>query len=141
MVCIDNSLVIFLSITFDQFCEYLLPYKYAEHQELDFWKDSLRKKMIPILNEIHPEAIENNYTYYIASLINERINSKQTPIYLPHEYGYLFYNNILIDNIIFGSCSDYSNMELAYFRANGIPSIGEEFSNRGRNRDGVISKF
>ncbi|WP_106830705.1 discoidin domain-containing protein [Parabacteroides pacaensis] len=123
-------------LTFDQFCEYLLPYKYAEFQQLDYWKDSLYNREAIYLQKKLFGGIDENYSFYVANLINERLRSTLHPYYLPYEYSYLFFNESLLEHIPFGACTDYSNIELAIFRANGVPAVSEMFPNRGRNREG-----
>lgn len=51
-------------LTFSQFCEWLLPYKIAEFQPLDFWRDTLSQMFIEKLSSDIPND-ENYYSPYI----------------------------------------------------------------------------
>ena len=51
-------------LSFPQFCEWLLPYKIAEFQPLDFWRDTLSQMFIEKLSSDIPND-ENYYSPYI----------------------------------------------------------------------------
>ncbi len=90
-------------LTFEEFCEYLLPYKYAEYQQLDNWKDSLYKRESQLLREKMIGGKEDNYAYHIARIITDGLRNSIYPYYMPFEYSYLFYNEALLEKIRYGS--------------------------------------
>ncbi len=63
-------------LTFDQFCEYLLPYKYAELQILDNWRDTLSTKFSDDLDKEPVNDELNESTFHVAQLINSEIRKK-----------------------------------------------------------------
>ncbi len=110
-------------LNFEEFCEYILPYKYGEYQALDDWRDSLCLMFNNSLSKLFVNDETYHSVYHIGKLINQEINEK-TIINLDNKAkkGILFYKAGLIDKIPFGDCVDYTALMLAVMRSHGVPA-------------------
>lgn len=109
-------------LTFDDFCEYLLPYKLTNNQPLDNWRETL----YPLYNgdayklEATCSDYRNNPRAAVC-FINDELKR--------HNHQKLFFNSnavqimratTLIDKP-FGTCTDYAFATAALMRSKGIP--------------------
>ena len=113
-------------LTFDQFCEYILPYKCRELQELDYWRDSLSVKYDSILTVYVSQSDENrNNTLEAAHTVHTEFKERLAIHLLDQRqitstiYPLLSAHNI--DRLAFGLCDDYCVLTLATLRSQGIP--------------------
>ncbi|HCO68370.1 MAG TPA: hypothetical protein DIT04_11530 [Dysgonomonas sp.] len=119
-------------LSFDEFCEYILPYKVTELQNLDYWQDSLYLKYCFLTDNI-PESQHDASIYLRATTVNEHIRDsfkEENTSFADGESrgrGYNLLNASTIDKIPFGLCEDYANMNVAILRSLGIPAIIESF--------------
>lgn len=110
-------------INFDDFCEYLLPYKAEELQPLDNWRTHLRTFHPDHLNELaycdlyrHSAlkaaiTLNNNLWYYMRPTITEE--TIKQPVYR--------WQTRL--RIPVGTCGEYSAISTSIFRSQGIPVV------------------
>lgn len=112
-------------ITFEQFCEYLLPYKVTELQPMDYWKDSLRGRYGRDYDSAPwPPRMEYSMAH-AANVINSTINLRiQERSIVSNTYPLLAASNI--DRLLFGTCDDYSILATAILRSEGIPCFKED---------------
>lgn len=113
-------------LTFDEFCEYLLPYKVEELQLLDNWRKRLKsfhsEKLwnLDRCDEYKTSAFEasktliSSYGAYLQPQVEENIS-----------YPIMKWETIL--KIPFGDCGYYSTIALALLRSNGIP-VASDFT-------------
>ncbi|MDR1114860.1 MAG: transglutaminase-like domain-containing protein [Tannerella sp.] len=111
-------------IDFDDFCEYLLPYKICETQDLDNWRDymsrygdtltlSRLKYCRPYVNSAYMACLTMNGS--LRDSIRIRINN---------DVGYIPVRRISsLLKATCGVCDDYNLMALALMRAHGIPTV------------------
>ncbi len=129
----NDKLTAYLS--FNDFCEYLLPYKCAELQPLDYWRDTLSSKFNKrILNDAIND--ENYHSpYYRAYWVNAEIREDVKPIILPelNEFkGGKFYSSASMYRMPFGDCFDYSVLAVSVLRSHGIPAALDYIPQWGR---------
>jgi len=117
-------------VSFDQFCEFMLPYKIDELQALDCWRDSLRGKYSTRYREAPASNLHASSVWYAAHLINEQINDTFSQY---HHQGksHHFLKASQIDKIAFGECKDFCNLATAILRSEGLPVSKESFPHRG----------
>lgn len=123
-------------LNFDQFCEWLLPYKCVELQELDHWRDTLADKFSDDLMAMK----YNDESYYspfkAVELVRNEIIRKIKPVGLFTESGYPMLSAETISKMTFGRCSDYVNLAVLTYRSLGIPAVIDETPIWGRYRTG-----
>ncbi len=122
-------------LTFDQFCAWLLPYKVAELQPLDYWCDSLECRFSERLRAT-PQNDENSYSPYYRTLqILPELRAGVGPN-IPLNYadykGYKLFAATALYRMPFGDCFDYSTLSVAVLRSHGIPAVFDYLPQWGR---------
>ncbi len=114
-------------ISFDDFCEYVLPYRVAD-EKLESWRKQVYEKYNPVLDSIRslPEAEDPLYVarFLMDVLHRGPINFTGLFSFGPH-YGYK------VVEWRSGSCKDFTCLQLYVFRALGIPCSEEKMLIRG----------
>lgn len=112
-------------ITFEQFCEYLLPYKVVDLQPLDYWKDTLSGRYSVQYRSL-PWPVQMKYSmYHAANTINSALrDAVQERSIVSNTYPLLAASNI--DRLPFGTCDDYAFLATAVMRSEGIPCFKED---------------
>jgi hypothetical protein len=109
-------------LNFDEFCEYLLPYKVCETQSLDNWRDYMSIYGDTLaLTQIQYRRLYKNSAYMaclkmnwsLRDSIRKRINNENNHISIRKISTLL--------KVPYGICEDYNIMALALMRAHGIP--------------------
>jgi hypothetical protein len=113
-------------LDFEQFCEYLLPYKCTELQQLDDWRDTMCRRFDPALErEIYNDQYYKS-AYYATLQIGQKILEAGTRFDLPIDNRrYLFLNASLFSRMPLGECGDYSIQATAILRSQGIASTAD----------------
>lgn len=109
--------------SFDQFVEYILPYRIADEPLEYYWKEDCRKRFIPNCDTDIITA---------AKSINEQVKLQLSPDNygdLPKSYSFLTYNG-------YGKCNDRSTLLVMALRANGIPAAYEFVPYWGSSNNG-----
>lgn len=122
-------------LTFDRFCAWLLPYKVAEFQPLDYWCDSLGCRFSERLRTA-PQNDENSYSPYYRTLqILPEVRAGVGPN-IPLNYaeykGYRLFAAAAFYRMPFGDCFDYSTLSVAVLRSHGIPAVFDYLPQWGR---------
>ncbi|MDR1340575.1 MAG: hypothetical protein LBK58_11060 [Prevotellaceae bacterium] len=109
-------------VSFDDFCEYILPYKGDELQIIDNWREEAQDLCRGDLDSLHYCDMYKNSAYWaVAAVNNEIIKANRLP------YPYEKINCIPIQRIRtlarlpFGSCDDYALLSTGLMRSKGIP--------------------
>ena len=107
-------------LSFEQFCEYLLPYKVGELQLLDDWRNRLKSHHSEVLSDMSKCDAYRNATLEAARRLSKSLGAEIHPNY-----------NSVIDYPVMkfevnakvpcGSCDYYIPIALAYHRSHGIP--------------------
>jgi hypothetical protein len=106
---------------FDEFCEYLLPYKVVDGQPFDAWRDSLKGKFHRRLQSYYGNEYYKNSAFMAASAMRKDMIDAMHPQLTMEHVGVplLAYSNIT--KIPAGTCDAYAHAALAAMRSNGIP--------------------
>lgn len=123
-------------LDFDEFCEWVLPYKSEECQELDSWRDTLKLYYSKSISSILDDDEERGTVFRTADAVRNEI-LRLTP-------GFGIYNRSphpllsadLLPHITFGRCSDYVNLAVLAYRSVGLPAVIDEAPFWGRYRSG-----
>lgn len=123
-------------IDFDEFCETLLPYKVAECQPFDYWRDTLSEAFSGSLRTQLYDDEECNTTYRTVDIVRNEILRE---VRCNGEYidaGYPLLTATAMKNIAYGRCVDYVNLATATYRSVGIPTYIDATPYYGRFRAG-----
>lgn len=113
-------------ITFDEYLEWLLPYKAIELQELDAWRDTLLAHFGKGLEHPIKNDVEYNTTMATADMLrNDAYNGL-------HRYGLYTRAGLpllsahLQASQTYGNIPDYALTAVLVFRSAGIPAVWDE---------------
>lgn len=107
-------------IDFDAFCEYILPYKAVECQDLDDWRDYFRYYSDGDLRNHEYCELYKYSSYKACETVNDALR-KNTNVRMINEYDLPVRKMSTLANIPFGTCSDYNLLAVSVMRAKGIP--------------------
>jgi hypothetical protein len=112
-------------INFDDFCEYLLPYKVCEAQDLDDWREYLiHYGDTATLTRLSYCGLYKNAAYMACRTINNSLQDHVRKRWGGDRTNYIPVRKMSsLLKIPSGICDDYCYMELALMRAHGIPVI------------------
>ncbi len=113
-------------LVFDEFCEYLLPYKVEELQLLDDWRFRLKKFQSKNMRELSRCDVYRNSTLAAAKkLIRNYQDTIKPLIELVETVKYPVMKWETRMKIPFGTCDHYSSIGMALLCSNGIPVVSE----------------
>lgn len=117
-------------LTFDQFCEFILPYKCFDLQQLDDWKDTLSVKFTHDLYALPPNDENSESALQRFQTVFDEL--KRTVDFSVNTYNvYPFRNSSTIYKMPFGSNEDYANLLVSTLRSMGIPVFSENMPQWG----------
>ena len=109
-------------LTYEDFCEYLLPYRFCNEQLEDYF-DELEAQYAPFLQELDSNATKSGSAYWAAERLGEEINRRMgchlgtllmlEPLDLPYS---------ALKEMRQGVESDYALLTAMVLRACGVPS-------------------
>jgi hypothetical protein len=109
-------------VSFEDFCEYILPYKGNEMQLVDNWREDAQALFRGNLDSLHYCDMYKHSAYWAVGAVNDEIIKANI---LPYPYGNI--NCIPIQRIQtlaklpFGSCDNYALLSVGVMRSKGIP--------------------
>lgn len=127
-------------LTFEQFRDWILPYKVTELQSFDAWRDTLSLHYSDSLNNVPPTDMERNSIYGAIEIVRNEIHAKQCAI--GHRIIWEDRGGIPMRSaetwlrMTYGNCMDYVTMGTAVFRSMGLPAAVDMVPLWGRNNDG-----
>lgn len=123
-------------LSFDEFCEWILPYKVVEFQNLDYWRDTLQTYFSDGLNTMIPDDVEYNTCFKTLDIVRNEILRKVRPYGMYTKEGYPILKASLIPKQTFGRYSDYVKLSVMTYRSMGLPAVIDEITLWGRYRAG-----
>lgn len=123
-------------LTFDEFCEWLLPYKAIELQEMDSWRDTLSNYFTWGLNNMVHDDDSYETTFNAVHTVRNEINWRIKPYGVFNRKGYQLLSADLLHKQTFGNCLDYVTLAVLTYRSVGIPCVIDETPYWGRYRAG-----
>ncbi|KAA6348870.1 hypothetical protein EZS27_003670 [termite gut metagenome] len=109
-------------IDFEDFCEYILPYKVCDAQILDNWREYFASYCNGTLATLQYCQLFKNAAYNACAAVNNAlrdsvhprlVNTNQVPVRRMRT----------LTKIPYGLCEDYTVLSLAVMRSKGIPTI------------------
>ncbi len=106
-------------LSFDEFCEYILPYRFGTEHLTD-WRPKFKKKYQPRIEWVDNEDNKRHMSYWASLYLNDQIKGNgfwladmfDSPIDFPAT---------LMENMRMGSCVNYAQNALSIMRACGVP--------------------
>lgn len=111
-------------VTFEDFCEWILPYKVEELQPLDDWREGLKTFCIRGLGELDCCDQLRNSPLAAAKVLNQNMADSLRPttgLSVRHAHIPMAYRT----RIPFAQCGDYARMATSVLRSHGIPVVME----------------
>lgn len=108
-------------VGFDDFCEYILPYKCMETQALDNWREYFRDYSKQALSELEFCDQYKNSVHKACEVINDDIRNKIHPNLWADDGTPIIRMKSRL-RAPYGSCDNYCILALAVMRAQGIPT-------------------
>lgn len=127
-------------LSFEEFRDWVLPYKVTELQCLDAWRDTLSQHYSDSIRTVTDADDKRNTIYGAIEIVRNEIHSKQSAI--GHRVIWGSRGSIPMRSaatwvqMTYGSCIDYVNMGTAVFRSLGFPAAVDQTPSWGRNSDG-----
>jgi len=109
-------------VNFDDFCEYILPYKVCEKQILDNWKEYFKTYCDGYIDRLQHCQVYKNTAYYSCEMVNNTLRDS-VRARLNYGSGVSIRRMSTLTKIPTGSCYDYSTLATAVMRAKGIPVV------------------
>ncbi|MDR2425110.1 MAG: hypothetical protein LBD59_10375 [Prevotellaceae bacterium] len=110
-------------LDFDEFCEYLLPYKVADLQTLDNWREYLADPVYGDLQYLSLCMHSANSAYWACDKVNQIYVRQQSRISVDAKNAMpLRRINSLLATLKKKDCEDYSIATVSIMRAKGIPT-------------------
>lgn len=113
-------------ITFEEYLEWLLPYKGVELQELDHWRDTLSAHFGDGLKNPIKNDVEYNTAMGLADTIRKETSIKMKRYGLYSCAGLPLLSDYLLPRQTFGDIPDYSLIAVLIMRSLGIPAVLDE---------------
>lgn len=109
-------------IHFNDFCEYLLPYKVCEMQDLDNWREYMSHYGDTVtLNSLQYCYLYKNSAYMACRTMNRSLR-EAVRMRLVNGNDFIPVRKMSsLVNVLYGVCEDYNLMAVALMRAHGIP--------------------
>lgn len=115
-------------ISFDDFCEYLLPYKGSELQPLDNWREYARDMLKSDIDLLNYCDLYKNLAFQAATSVSKEIIGLNRQVYPTGGINSIPIRDIqTIIKMPYGSCEDHTFLALPIMRSKGIP-IMEDFT-------------
>ena len=113
-------------VTFEEYLEWMLPYKATELQELDAWRDTLLAHFGEGLKNPIKNDVEYNTTLATADMIRNEARHKLNRYGLYTRAGLPLLSAYLLPRQTYGDIPDYALTAVLAFRAAGIPAVLDE---------------
>lgn len=127
-------------LSYEEFRDWLLPYKVTELQSLDAWRDTLSLHYSDSIKTVTDPDDQRNTIYGAIEIVRNELHSKLSEI--GHRVIWEDRGSIPMRSaatwvrMTYGSCQDYVTMGTAVFRSLGLPSTVDQVPVWGRNSDG-----
>ena len=123
-------------ICFEDFCQWILPYKAVELQPLDYWRDTLYNAFNTYIDLMVHDDDQYGTIFYTVDALRNGILDKVHPVGMFNRSGYPLLRADLLARQTFGRCEDYVNLAVLVYRSFGIPVCIDYTPYWGRYRAG-----
>lgn len=112
-------------VSFDDFCEYMLPYKCADYQDFDNWRDTLRHIAEGVYEDYPYSRIRQNSAYWTAAVVNDSLGRLNKVNLSDAMQCYSLFRIPFWTKIPSGRCGTYSLVSVGVLRSHGIPVVND----------------
>lgn len=124
-------------LSFDEFVNWLLPYKEVELQSQDCWRDTLSAEFSDSIMSLTSDETEGKGIYGVIDIVRDEITRDRPPRVLWEERsGLKLLSASTLRDMTFGTCQEYVAMGVLTFRSLGLPAVVDRVPVWGRNREG-----
>lgn len=123
-------------LTFEEFCEWLLPYKCVELQSLDNWRDTMYVHYGSSLEKLYPNDESYYSTFRALDFVRNEVLGKVGRYEIYDESPIELRSAETMVNMKFGRCIDFVTLGTLAFKSLGIPVVIDEVPIYGRFRAG-----
>lgn len=123
-------------VGFEEFCEWLLPYKAVELQSLDHWRDTLPAFFSESLQNVLIDDVEYNTAFRTLDYVRNELIDKIHMHGIYSESCYPMLSSSTMARQTFGRCADYVHLAVLTYRSLGLPVTIDETPYWGRFRNG-----
>ncbi|MCF0190360.1 MAG: hypothetical protein HUJ96_03755, partial [Marinilabiliaceae bacterium] len=123
-------------LTYDEFCEWLLPYKCAELQSFDAWRDTMVANYGASLDKLYPNDESYYSTFRALDFVRNGVLAKAGRFEIYDESPIELRSAETMVNMKFGRCIDFVTLGVLAFRSMGLPVVIDEVPIYGRFRAG-----
>jgi len=127
-------------LSYEEFRDWILPYKVTEQQSLDAWRDTLSLHYSDSIKTVSDPFDQRNTIYGAIEIVRNEIHNKQSAIGLRviwEDRGSIPMRSAATwVRMTYGSCYDYVAMGTAVFRSLGLPAAIDQIPSWGRNSEG-----
>lgn len=107
-------------VSFQDFCEFILPYKVIELQPLDKWRSYLKKQFSEGLDKLQYCYWYKNSAIWATHCINSNMKDSLKPNLLAYQRPPIHRLSTKLQ-MPFGVCNDYVEIAAAVLRSEGVP--------------------
>ena len=124
-------------LSYEEFREYLLPYKIVELQKFDHWRDTLVAHFGDSISRLPADNDQCHTIYGAIEIVRSEMFWKVWPnIIWETSNGCPLLSAETMVNMKFGACTDYVTLAIAAFRSMGLPSFIDDIKYWGRGNQG-----
>lgn len=109
-------------LSFEEFCEYLLPYKVHELQPFDNWREEFATYCSDGLDNLKYCDMFKHSTFNASVILSKNLIDSIHP-FLSWSLDFPIYKVSSKVKMSFGKCDDYADLMTSLFRAQGIPTV------------------
>lgn len=121
-------------VTFDDFCEHILPYRIGD-ETLCQWRDSLYRKYNPMLDSLRASAVLDNEDPAVAARVLLDSLRRGKVVFTTAAPGSLPHVGATVAQLKAGSCREFTDFTVYVCRALGIPCTVDFMPLRGDEND------
>ena len=113
-------------VRFDEWLEWMLPYKAVELQSLDSWRDSMQTRFCYGLDNPVRNDVEYGTTNGVSDLLRRQTLETIRRYGLYDRSGLPLLSDRLLSHMTFGNIPDYALLATLVMRSAGIPAVMDE---------------
>ena len=107
-------------LKFDDFCEYILPYR-IRNENIQDWRGWIENKYLNRISWLENEDDKRNSAYWAALYLNDQIKARGFNLHTVLESSPVSHPASILESMKMGICNDYAISATFIMRACGIP--------------------
>ena len=124
-------------LSFEEFRDWILPYKAVDLQSLDYWRDTLSARFSDSISTVPSDDLKRTGIYGAIDIVRNEIHTKNSPtVFWGSDGGPALLGARTLADMTYGTCLDYVTMGTLTFRSMGLPAVVDQVPCWGRNHEG-----